>query len=128
MQLDQSWPAHRDAVAPIRHAVGDFADTVGATARASQAIALAVSEAATNVVLHAYLDHDGGGEIKVLAFIEGRTLRIVIRDHGRGMTPRRDSPGLGLGLPLIAQLADEVRIGSTNGSGTEIQMDFALDA
>src|SRR3954463_14874314 len=116
MQLNQSWPAHRDAVAPLRPAVGYYVATLGASQRASQSIALAVSEAATNVVLHAYLDEpNGDGDMDVLAFVEGRTVHIVISDHGRGMIPRPDSPGLGLGLPLIAQLADDVHIGSTNG-------------
>jgi serine/threonine-protein kinase RsbW/stage II sporulation protein AB (anti-sigma F factor) len=125
--LDQRWPADRDAVGAIRRAVGEVAGAAGATERAAQSVALAVSEAATNVVLHAYVHGSGSREIHVVAFSEEGRLHVVVTDDGRGMVPRRDSPGLGLGLPLIAQLADDVRIGTEAGAGTQITMAFRLD-
>jgi hypothetical protein len=42
------------------------------------------------------------------------------------MRPRVDSPGLGLGLPLIAQVAGNVEIDSQYAEGTCIAMDFEL--
>jgi anti-sigma regulatory factor (Ser/Thr protein kinase) len=85
-------------------------------------VKLAVSEAVSNAVQHAYRDREPG-DITGTAHIEDGVLRIVIADSGIGMTPRPDSPGLGLGLPLIAQLADTVEVIS-NGDGTEIHMTF----
>ena len=39
------------------------------------------------------------------------------------MTPRPDSPGLGLGLPLIANLSDNLEIrDGPDGRGTELVM------
>jgi serine/threonine-protein kinase RsbW len=42
------------------------------------------------------------------------------------MLPRPDSPGLGLGLPLIATLADSLELGSGKGERTEVRMTFSL--
>jgi serine/threonine-protein kinase RsbW/stage II sporulation protein AB (anti-sigma F factor) len=54
-------------------------------------------------------------------------LTVVVHDEGRGMLPRPDSPGLGLGLPLIATLAESLELG-TDGGSTEVRMTFRLDA
>ena len=44
------------------------------------------------------------------------------------MLPRTDSPGLGLGLPLIAQMTESLEVHDRSGGGTEIRMAFALAA
>jgi serine/threonine-protein kinase RsbW/stage II sporulation protein AB (anti-sigma F factor) len=85
-------------------------------------VKLAVSEAVTNVVQHAYRDREPG-DVWAIASVHDERLRIVIADGGVGMTPRTDSPGLGLGLPLISQLADSIHVRSTD-DGTEIHMTF----
>ena len=51
---------------------------------------------------------------------------VVVADEGRGMLPRTDSPGLGLGLPLIAQMTQSLEVHDRQGGGTEIRMSFAL--
>ena len=73
-------------------------------------IKLAITEACTNVVIHAYDDGEVG-LLEVDASIEDNLLTVVIRDRGRGIVPRPDSPGLGLGLPLIATLAETLELG-----------------
>jgi serine/threonine-protein kinase RsbW len=55
------------------------------------------------------------------------TVHVVVRDHGRGMTPRPDSPGLGLGLPLIATLTESLELGKSPDDRTEVTMVFRLD-
>jgi hypothetical protein len=50
----------------------------------------------------------------------------VVVDEGRGILPRADSPGLGLGLPLIATLAESLELGTGNGEETEVRMTFRL--
>ena len=42
------------------------------------------------------------------------------------MRPRPDSPGLGLGLPLIAQMAASFEVHERDSGGTEVRMRFAL--
>jgi len=87
-------------------------------------IALAVTEACTNAVVHAY--PDGGGTINVTAIHLDGSLAVTVRDHGGGMSPRVDTPGLGVGLPVIAAVAQSVEIGSPQDGGTEVRMHFAL--
>ena len=88
-------------------------------------IALAVSEACTNVVMHAY-SNGAGGAFRVVAGRDGDTVQVTVSDGGGGMIPRPDSPGLGLGLPLIASLTDvvDVRPGK-DGLGTVVAMRFS---
>jgi serine/threonine-protein kinase RsbW len=87
-------------------------------------IALVVSEATTNAVLHAYGDAPPG-PLYVAATLGGESLTVWICDFGSGMRPRRDSPGLGLGLGVITQLCDEVLISSDANAGTCVTATFA---
>jgi serine/threonine-protein kinase RsbW/stage II sporulation protein AB (anti-sigma F factor) len=106
--------------------VSAFAEAAGATATALGAIEVCVSEAITNVVVHAYRHDDRPGRIEVEAELDGDALSVRIRDHGGGLQPRLDSPGLGLGLPLIAKLSAGVEILAPEHGGTEIMMRFDL--
>lgn len=124
--LELKLPARAENVAVIRHALGGLAEAVDVGEQALADIKLAVTEACTNVVIHAY---DGAeiGMLEVAAAIDDRTLTVAIRDNGRGILPRPDSPGLGLGLPLIATLAQSLELGSDTEEHTEVRMTFALD-
>src|SRR4051812_34854666 len=66
------------------------------------AIGVVVSEAVTNAVLHAYRDRERPGEVHVSAHLHAEGLEVAIADDGVGLRPRPDSPGVGLGMPLIA--------------------------
>jgi serine/threonine-protein kinase RsbW len=87
-------------------------------------IALVVSEATTNAVLHAYGDTTLG-PLYVATTLGGESLTVWICDSGSGMRPRRDSPGLGLGLGVISRLCDEVLISSDANAGTCVTATFA---
>ena len=88
-------------------------------------IALAVTEACTNVVIHAYPDTEGPMEVR--AVLGEEELSIVVRDEGRGVVPRADSPGLGLGLPLIATLTESLELGTGDDAATEVRMTFRIE-
>jgi serine/threonine-protein kinase RsbW len=120
-------PAVAENVAPIRHAVVELAKEAGAGEDVQTDLALAVGEACANVVVHAYPPGDVGPLI-VHANIDRRAeIIITVVDQGQGMTPRPDSPGLGLGLPLIANLSDRLEIqDGPDGVGTELMMAFDL--
>jgi serine/threonine-protein kinase RsbW/stage II sporulation protein AB (anti-sigma F factor) len=126
--LSRVWPAVAASVAEARSAVSAFAEAAGATSDALAAVSLAVSEAVTNAVLHAYLDRDEPGPVEVRARCEAAQVVVEVADEGRGMLPRTDSPGLGLGLPLIAQMTQSLEVHDRVGGGTEIRMAFALAA
>lgn len=123
-RLARSFPSTPESVGDIRNAIAQLAHSGGFHEEKVEAIRLAVSEAATNAVLHAYSDHSG--TINVAAEIEaGGVLRVLIADEGRGMLPHRESDGLGLGLPIITTMADHVDITSPIGNrGTEVHMRF----
>jgi serine/threonine-protein kinase RsbW len=121
-------PSVADNVAPIRHAVVDLAERLGAGEDVRTDIALAVGEACANVVIHAYPPGDVGPLIVHAEQAKGTDdFVITVIDQGQGMAPRADSPGLGLGLPLIANLADRLEIqDGPGGVGTELVMAFPL--
>jgi serine/threonine-protein kinase RsbW len=123
MQL--ALPARAENIAIVRHAFGALGDAYALDAQTLSDIRLAVTEACTNVVVHAYPD-GGEGPMEVLATLLGEELRVVVRDEGRGIGPRPDSPGLGLGLPLIASLTESVELGRDAQERTEVRMTFSL--
>ena len=88
-------------------------------------IALAVSEALTNAVLHAYRTDDRTGAVEVEASISNGALVVVVRDEGVGLLPRTDSPGLGLGLGLMERASDELVFVDTQ-PGLSVRMTFTL--
>jgi anti-sigma regulatory factor (Ser/Thr protein kinase) len=124
--LELKLPARAENVAVVRHAFGGFAEALSVDEQTLADIKLAITEACTNVVIHAYED-DEDGALEVDASIDDRRLTVVIRDRGRGIVPRPDSPGLGLGLPLIATLAESLELGKDDADHTEVRMTFALD-
>jgi anti-sigma regulatory factor (Ser/Thr protein kinase) len=124
--LELKLPARAENVAVVRHAFGGFAEALSVDEQTLADIKLAITEACTNVVIHAYDDGEDGS-LEVDASIDDRRLTVVIRDQGRGIVPRPDSPGLGLGLPLIATLAESLELGKDDADRTEVRMTFALD-
>src|SRR4249919_375135 len=108
----------------VRHALRGLLSGLDVADDVIADIALAVTEACTNAVVHAY--PNGDGTITVTASHVDGELEVAVRDHGGGMSPRVDTPGLGVGLPVIAAIARSVVIGSPDDGGTEVRMQFAL--
>jgi serine/threonine-protein kinase RsbW len=117
-------PARAENVAVVRHAFGGLGDALAIDDQVLADVKLAVTEACTNVVVHAY--PGGDGPMEIAAVLTDERLAIAVRDEGRGMLPRADSPGLGLGLPLIATLAETLELGRGDGDKTEVRMTFRL--
>jgi serine/threonine-protein kinase RsbW len=124
--LDASYPAQPPQVAAIRRAVSGIARRGGADTSVLIRVELAISEAATNVVLHAYRAPGAFGRIHVTAYVDNGVLDVCMRDHGCGMAPRPDSPGMGLGLSLMASESDHLEVRSADGGGTEVLLRFLL--
>lgn len=122
-----SYPAEAKSVPAARNALICFARDAGAKGEQLEALQLAASEALTNAVIHAY-ERSEQGEIHVNASYVEDELWVLIADAGHGLRPRRDSPGLGLGLALVAQLADEFQILSRGSGGTELRMRFDVSS
>jgi stage II sporulation protein AB (anti-sigma F factor) len=104
-----SIPALADEVGGVRHAAVEFARSEGVPDPPLMDLRLAISEAVTNAVVHAYRTRELPGTVTVTVDVTSDQLvEAVVRDDGIGMSARADSPGLGLGLGLIASVADTV--------------------
>jgi serine/threonine-protein kinase RsbW len=126
VHAEWSAPATAAAVPQLRGAVAAFAARAGISDPPLTSAKLAVSEAVANVVVHGYPGGGDPGPVNVSAAVEDRTLRIVVADEGVGFAPRVDSPGAGLGLPVIAALADDLTVEPAARGGTRIGISFAL--
>jgi serine/threonine-protein kinase RsbW len=118
-----SLPARPENVAVVRHVLGAFAEALRLPPELVEDMRLAATEACTNVVRHAY--HDGeAGPIDIVIRPTGDRLELVVSDRGQGLGPSADTTGPGLGLPLIAALADSVELQSLPIRGSRIAMSF----
>ncbi len=124
--IEITLPARAENVAVVRHTLGSLGEVLDLDDQKLSDVKLAITEACTNVVVHAYPEREGPMEVQ--AYLEGRhRLTVVVRDGGRGIAPRSDSPGLGLGLPLMATLSDSLELGrDESAERTEVRMTFDL--
>ncbi len=124
--LNESFPAVPESVPVARRALTEVAALAGAGGERLEEIRLAVSEALTNAVIHAYRDHEGG-RFQVTAAVASGELWVLISDDGRGLHAWNDRRGLGIGLSLISGLSDDFAIVTRASGGTEVQMRFDLN-
>jgi len=122
---ERSLPAEPVSVGTLRRELADALGPLGLGEDRLADIALVVSEALTNAAMHAYISMTPGS-MTLVAAVSGGSLRVTVTDEGRGMVPRTDSPGLGLGLGVMSRLADALEISSPGGRGTEVSLSFPL--
>src|SRR4051812_45953490 len=122
--IDESYPAVPESVAAARHSVSRWLSAQSADVVMSGDIGIAVSEACTNVVHHGYRGENSGAFL-IHAESVGGAVWVTVSDDGAGIVPRSDSQGLGLGLPLMGLLTDDLEFGSAeDGTGTVVTMRF----
>lgn len=123
--VTETFQAHYASLQPIGRWVSRFAEQAGFDEGDSYAIQLAVDEACSNIIEHAYGGDGGGGLIECTLRSEIDRLTVVLRDWGRPFDPLSvPTPDLeadletcpigGLGLHLIYQLMDEVHFEFTD--------------
>lgn len=123
--LIESHPATPDVIPMLRHAVADYALAVGFEGEQLDGVRLAVSEALSNVVLHAY-DEDNRGYVHLTARVVGDELWVLVADDGRGHNTNPIRPGLGWGLAFITDATDEFVMAERAEGGSEARMVFRL--
>jgi anti-sigma regulatory factor (Ser/Thr protein kinase) len=123
--IRKSFPATPETVGIIRRDVARFAAAAGFSGRRLDDVRIAVSEAATNVVQHAYRGLPGDLHFSVSAVED--ELWILISDDGLGPDAPSVTPGLGWGLAIITDAADEFTLLARADGGTEARMCFRLD-
>lgn len=121
-------------IAVGRIAVSTFAASLGFTIAEIEEIKVAVSEAVSNAVLHAY--PSGTGEVTVVASetvseTGGRELLVEVKDTGVGIPDiaKAREPGfstipehMGLGLSFMESFMDSLTLESSPGQGTVVRM------
>lgn len=118
-------PVDAESVGIGRRAAARFAEANDFDPEVLRRVRLSVSEAISNVVLHAHgPSDDDRPHLVVRAECEEKGLVVLVCDSGSGMRARDDSPGLGLGLGLMASSCDELAIDPAPGGGTVVRMSF----
>ena len=127
-------PARAENVAVVRHALAGLGERLGMDEATVADLKTVVTEAAMNVVVHAYPEGEQG-TLAVEAFSEEGGMTVVVRDFGTGIRPRPDvphanvdRPSLRIGLTLIAALSSSFEIKGGIERGTEIRMHLPLAA
>jgi serine/threonine-protein kinase RsbW len=120
--------ARPENLALTRLALAGVAANAGAPRDVVADLKLAVTEACTNVIQHAYGDDGSVGSIVVRYRGEPGVVSIQVEDSGSGFEPggvpettERNGAGNGMGLMIIRVLTDELEISDT-GSGTRLTL------
>ncbi len=124
--LTESRPATPEAVGIIRRSVAEYASAVGIVGEKLDSVRLAVSEAVSNVVMHAYPGDPG--QVHVTARAVDGELWVLISDDGAGHNIQSKRPGLGWGLALMTDACDEFTLAERSTGGTEARMCFRIQA
>jgi serine/threonine-protein kinase RsbW len=122
--MDLAIPAVASTVSILRHKALDFALAHGAIQIVAENVALAVSEAVTNVVKYAY-EPEEAGIVRLAASVLSDSLEIRVADDGLGFR-EHEPDGLGMGLKIIASVSNDLTI-SQGAEGTEVRMKFSLE-
>lgn len=122
-------PSRSQNVGLCRVAVATFAANLGFSVAEIEEIKVAVSEAVSNVVIHAYPSQEGEIDLHC-EDVEG-TLEVVVRDRGIGIKDVQkarqasyssDPERMGLGFAFMESFSDEFTVESAPGEGTLITM------
>jgi serine/threonine-protein kinase RsbW/stage II sporulation protein AB (anti-sigma F factor) len=123
--LEVTLPAIPASIGHLRSYAREFASGAGATDEAITDIALAISEAATNAVIHAYpAGKDPNGTASLRGNVADDWLELAVADRGAGFRPGSAS-GLGFGLRVMAEVSDSMRV-EQRDEGTTVVLRFAL--
>jgi serine phosphatase RsbU (regulator of sigma subunit)/anti-sigma regulatory factor (Ser/Thr protein kinase) len=101
--------AVRDSLAPMREAFTGWLDSFGPVEDDRQSLKMAVSEAITNAIEHAYPPGRPGPVRLVASMLPDGFLEVNVADRGRWREPGT-ADDRGHGLLVIGQLADEMEV------------------
>lgn len=121
--------ARAENVAVVRHALAGLAERIGMDEVGIADLKTVVTEACTNVVVHAYPNGESApGPLLVEAEPDSEGITVTVGDSGSGINPEADSErsSLKLGLSLIAALSASFSISGGLGRGTEVTMRIPL--
>ena len=119
--LTMKEPAVPAALQAIRSAARSWLTACGATRAEIQDLVLAIGEACSNAVEHAY--GAAGGTVTLTLRIEPPNVVAEVVDFGQWRVPR--GMGRGRGIPVMQHVSDDVEI-DTTPAGTRVRIRKAL--
>jgi serine/threonine-protein kinase RsbW len=114
------------SVGQARHAVEAHLRAAGLNGDFLGDVLLAVNEAVSNAVAHAYRDSDIPGEFAIHLERDAAELQVTVHDQGCGPLPNPNSEGTRMGIPLMTTLSERLEIKGKPGRETEVRMTFRL--
>ena len=128
-RVEFSLPARAENVPLVRHALAGLAEELGMGPGEVADLKTVVTEACTNVVIHAY-EPGQIGPLMVSAVPEEGAIVVTVRDFGQGIRPLADVErrSLRLGLPLIAALSSGFEVEASAGAGTTVRMRMPISS
>ncbi len=121
----RSWHAHPGQLAPLRAEVRRWLAPFVLTEDAEDDLVLAVSEAASNSVEHAYTPPTADDIVELTFWTEPHALCVDIVDRGHWRTPSDQPTGRGRGIQIMQRLVAFVLIHHDN-RGTRVHFRHAL--
>lgn len=127
-----SFPGRFESLPQISEFVSHAARSAGLSEKAIYAVQLAVDEACSNIIDHAYGGEDKGSmECSVVVDDEGLT--VILRDHGNPFDPQNiPNPQVnvplenlkrrGVGVFLMRKMVDEVRYEHSPEGGNKLTL------
>lgn len=110
-----------ESLRTLRNAARQWLADVGADPAVANDVLLAVGEACSNVVEHAYGPR--GGTVHLRLAVEDRHIVARVRDTGQWRRARGTNRGRG--IRLMEGISDDVRV-DTSGTGTEVMIRKSL--
>lgn len=117
-EVDLEFHARPASLATLRRAALEAAAAANLPSERIQALHIAVGEAATNVVEHAYGTE--AGSIRLRTYRRGPMFYAEIEDHGQWREGRARTAS-GRGITIMRALVDELHI-AREASGTTVRL------
>ena len=117
-------PAAPELLSEVRLRLSEWLRAAAVPDELASDIVLAVNEAATNCVEHAYVGRDPG-DMRVDAHLVDDGIRVRVVDDGHWKTPSGDTRFRGRGLPMMDAISESVYV-ECAPTGTAVDMRFAV--
>lgn len=126
-RYQQVFPARAETLSEIRSSVHRWLRSHEITEPVSEDLLIAVGEATTNVVRHAYRNVEPG-DLEVRMALDTSSIDVEITDWGNWLEPHDESDGhLGIGIEMIRKISDGLDI-DAGPDGTRLSFRVTLDS
>jgi len=137
LMTTEIFPGRFESLPKIRDFIVNAAVNAGLNEPDVYAVELAVDEACSNIIEHAY-GGEGVGDIHCTCKVSDNDLTIILKDHGRPFEPEsvpepnfnapiEDLKPGGAGLYLMRKMMDEIQFEFTSNNGNILVMVKRID-